>query len=238
LSAIVSTIRFVCGSMFVRMPSGVATQTAPFTTTMCVGRPPTSIDAVTAPRPGSTPDLAFGGVATHTPPSPTAIPVGNRLQPCRRSDNGHVGADHSAWHHYFGGGSLWATNSVNTAVLRLDPRTHVVLKRVRAHFDNPSEGGLSGFAYGSAWAGDQGSVTRIDAGTNRVTVIPLPGAKEWPDPAEQVLAAGAQMAFAGGKVFYGNAAGIYEIDAATNVGWAEYRRPSLGASHGPRGASD
>ena len=58
-------------------------------------------------------------------------------------------------------------------------------------------------------------MTRVDAATNTVTVIPLPGAALQPGPT-QGYAGPASMAFTAGKVWFGNPAGVYEIDPATN----------------------
>lgn len=72
---------------------------------------------------------------------------------------------------------------------------------------------------GSIWLGSQTTKTvlRISAATNRVTaVIPLPGAATTATPA-QGYAAGGPMAFAGGKIWFGNPAGIFEVDPSTNT---------------------
>jgi streptogramin lyase len=117
---------------------------------------------------------------------------------------------------YLGGGSLWVTNGSNTALLRLDSKTHAVVKRFPGIPTDPDYSELAGFAFGAAWVGNPTTVVRVDAATNTATVIPLPGAMSGPEP-NQGYAAEAGMAFARGRVWFGNPAGVYEIDPATNT---------------------
>jgi DNA-binding beta-propeller fold protein YncE len=115
-----------------------------------------------------------------------------------------------------GGGSLWVlTDLTPGTIARFDPNTNVRLKSFRLR--SPAPPYIAGYAYGSLWVGPNGTDTvwRIDAATNTVTVIPLPGAKAYADP-NQGYANGGPMSFAGGKAWTGNPAGIYEIDPATN----------------------
>jgi hypothetical protein len=110
-------------------------------------------------------------------------------------------------------------------VRRVDPRTGVVLARIATHSDQQPGGGtlvLGGVGYGSAWLDSDAdkTVTRISTATNRVTaVIPLPGAKTQDEAFGSSASGyinGAGMAFADGKAWLGNPAGLFEIHARTN----------------------
>lgn len=120
----------------------------------------------------------------------------------------------------FGYGSVWIPNHAGKAVLRIDPRSGVVLARISVTVSGVAAESCLGMAGGgSVWIGSDAdkTVTRIDAGTNTVTaVIPLPGSASVSSP-HQGYAGGCEMAFAGGKAWYGNPAGIFEVDAATNA---------------------
>jgi virginiamycin B lyase len=120
-----------------------------------------------------------------------------------------------------GYGSVWTVNADGTLLRRLDPQSGVTLAKVPTGFPGGGSGnGCVGVAgAGGMWLGSDvnKTVTRIDAATNKiVALIPLPGAATQPSPA-QGYASGCEMALAGGKVWYGNPAGIYEIDPATNT---------------------
>ena len=120
----------------------------------------------------------------------------------------------------FGYGSVWIPNHAGKAVLRIDPRSGVVLARISVMVSGVAGESCLGVAGGgSLWIGSDGdkTVTRIDTATNTVTaVIPLAGAASGTSPG-QGYAGGCEMAYAGGKAWYGNPAGIFEIDAATNT---------------------
>jgi hypothetical protein len=120
-------------------------------------------------------------------------------------------------------GSLWTLNDAGTRVFRFDPRSGVRLASIPTGLD---DGIVTGYTFetlaaagaGAVWIVDQTakSVVRIDAATNKaVAVIPLPGAATR-HSSTQGYATGNSMAFAGGKVWCGNPAGVYEIDPATN----------------------
>lgn len=119
-------------------------------------------------------------------------------------------------------GSLWLLDPSGGFVERFDPRSGVRLTKIPTGLSDGAGApgvhlGTSGA--GSVWVGDQlaKTVLRIDTATNKVTaVIPLPSAATEQSP-DQGNAAGGPMAFAGGKVWYANPAGIYEIDPATNT---------------------
>jgi hypothetical protein len=125
----------------------------------------------------------------------------------------------------FGDGSLWVMDDSGKWVRRVDPRTGVVLARIATHSDQQPGGGslvLGGVGYGSAWLDSDAdkTVTRISTATNRVTaVIPLAGAKTQDEAFGSAASGyinGAGMAFADGKAWLGDAAGLFEIDARTN----------------------
>ena len=128
---------------------------------------------------------------------------------------GKVGPEKTGSNPYLAAGSLWMMDASIVNLLRLDPRTRVVVKRFPITFSDPTMGGLNGFAYGSMWLADQQTVWRVDTATNTVTVIPLPGAR--PPLPSQGFADSAEMAFANGKVWYGSPVGLYEIDAKTST---------------------
>jgi DNA-binding beta-propeller fold protein YncE len=121
----------------------------------------------------------------------------------------------------FAAGSLWTTTTESNRILRVDPRSGLVLAKIQPGFD---VGGLTlddyfplGGGYGSLWVYGGRSVSRIDTATNKVTdVIPLPGAKRSSDVIGG-YAFGGYAAFAYGKVWVTNPAGLFEIDPTTNV---------------------
>jgi streptogramin lyase len=121
-----------------------------------------------------------------------------------------------------GDGSVWTIDADGGTVYRYDPQTGVKLAAVATNFVDIAGGGgayLGTAGAGSVWASDQGSKTviRIDTATNKVVaVIPLPGAAANAAP-NQGYAGGGPMIFAGGKIWAGNPAGIFEINPATNI---------------------
>jgi streptogramin lyase len=116
----------------------------------------------------------------------------------------------------FGAGSLWTNSADGRYVLRIDPKSGVVLARIRPGIDI-SQVGLAGFGAGSVWAASDTEVSRIDASTNKVVaIVPLPGAKASGEYAGGYLYGGF-AAFAGGKAWLTNPAGVYELDPQTNT---------------------
>lgn len=121
-----------------------------------------------------------------------------------------------------GFGSVWTLSGSGSLVRRFDPRTGVVLARIPTNLNEGVGGGQESLGTAGAdsiWLGSQTTKTvlRISAATNKVTsVIALPGAAASATP-DQGYAGGAQMAYAAGKVFYGNPAGVFEIDPSTNT---------------------
>jgi streptogramin lyase len=115
----------------------------------------------------------------------------------------------------FGAGSLW-TNDPSGKVLRIDPKSGVVLATIDPGIDVGDTGGIEAFGGGSIWVAADNAVSRIDVATNKVTaVLPLPAWKPSGDLAGGVLGPN-YGAFVNGKLWDSNAAGMYEIDAATN----------------------
>jgi streptogramin lyase len=121
-----------------------------------------------------------------------------------------------------GFGSVWTLNPSGRIVYRLDPRSGVVLARIATNLNEGAGGGqesLGAAGAGSIWLGSQTTKTvlRISAASNKVTdVITLPGGAASPTSA-QGYAGGGPMAFAGGKIWYGNPAGVFEVDPASNT---------------------
>jgi hypothetical protein len=90
-------------------------------------------------------------------------------------------------------------------IARIDPGTDI------------SDGGPDTVAFGSLWVSGDAAVSRIDVNTNKVTaVIPLPDATPSGDVAGGYLYANYAEA-ASGKIWASNAAGLYEIDPASNA---------------------
>lgn len=127
-----------------------------------------------------------------------------------------------------GAGSVWLLEDSGKLVRRVDPDTGVVLARIPTGIDQIPGGGMltiGGVGYGSVWLASDAaaSLTRISTATNKVTdVIRLIGAKTqdqaFPNSAAQDSGYinGATVAFADGKAWYANPAGLFEINVHTN----------------------
>jgi hypothetical protein len=117
----------------------------------------------------------------------------------------------------YGAGSLWHTAAGK--VVRRDPRSGIVLARIRPRIETEpdSNGSPLAVAYRSLWLYSDTAVSRIDTDTNRVrAVIPLPSAK--PSGADgNGLCFGGLGAVAHGKVWATNCAGLYEIDPSSDT---------------------
>lgn len=119
----------------------------------------------------------------------------------------------------FGAKSLWAVGFPNGAarVVRMDPRSGVRLATINPGFDISQNGGPVGVWDGSLWVAGDYSVSRIDVQTNKVTqVIPLPGGKASGGYPGGYLYGG-YGAFAAGKFWVTDPAGLYEIDPTSNT---------------------
>jgi hypothetical protein len=115
----------------------------------------------------------------------------------------------------FGAGSLWTMDD-DGKILRVDPKSGVVLATIDPHTDD-ANGGPDGVWDGSLWVSGDSSVSRIDIATNKVTaVIPLPGAKPSGDQDNGYLGANYGV-FADGEVWLDNVGGVYVVDPATNA---------------------
>jgi len=115
----------------------------------------------------------------------------------------------------FGAGSLW-TMDPNGKILRIDPKSGVVLARIDPQTDDLPNGGPDGVWGNSLWVSGDSSVSRIDVNTNKVSaVIPLPNAQPSGDkPGGYLYANYGVLAY--GTFWTSNAAGMYAIDTATN----------------------
>jgi streptogramin lyase len=115
----------------------------------------------------------------------------------------------------FAGGSLWVVDETKAVLLRSDPRTGVVLRRVKLAIGEGPNGQWAGTpCYGSLWVTNGvDAVQQIDLATNASHVVPLPGGH---DTTGSGYFAVAGVACAGGKVWIPNGAGLYELDPATD----------------------
>jgi hypothetical protein len=119
----------------------------------------------------------------------------------------------------YGAGSLWTQSQDWTRLLRVDPRSHVVLARINLPIPLPATGHVFPAAVcdGSLWSVADTSVIRYHTATNAVAaVIALPGAVS----ATKVSGGWFDANFAAcaaGKVWVGNLAGLYSIDEQTNA---------------------
>jgi streptogramin lyase len=117
----------------------------------------------------------------------------------------------------FAAGSLWTLSPDLRHVWRVDPRSGVVLAKLEPGIDTLKSGGPMGYGYGSLWDVADTVASRIDVTTDKVTaVVPLPGSKASGDYNGGYLY-GDYVAFAAGKVWITNAAGIYVIDPTANI---------------------
>jgi sugar lactone lactonase YvrE len=114
----------------------------------------------------------------------------------------------------FAAGSLWTMSATMDKLLRIDPKSGVTLASIPMDMTN---GGPQLGADGSMWVSADDAVTRVDLQTNKVTaVIPLAGWKPSGNVPGGYLYANF-IAFANGKIWDSNRAGMYVIDPATNT---------------------
>jgi streptogramin lyase len=114
----------------------------------------------------------------------------------------------------FAAGSLWTMSASMDKLLRIDPKSGVTLASIPVDMAN---GGPTLGADGSMWVSADDAVTRVDLQTNKITaVIPLAGWKRSGDVEGGFLYAN-YIAFADGKIWDSNRAGMYVIDPATNT---------------------
>jgi ligand-binding sensor domain-containing protein len=119
----------------------------------------------------------------------------------------------------FGDGSLWTQSQDWTRLLRVDPRSDVVLASIKLPIPLPATGHVFPAAVcdGSLWSVADTAVVRYDTATNKVAgVIQLPGAASATSVRSGYYDAN-YAACAAGKVWVGNLAGLYSIDESTNT---------------------
>lgn len=121
-----------------------------------------------------------------------------------------------------GYGSVWTLSLSGSIVYRLDPHSGVVLARIATGLNEGAGGGQESLGVagaGSIWLGSQTTKTivRISAASNKVTNVTALTGGEASATSAQGYAGGGPMAFAGGKVWYGNPAGVFEVDPTTNI---------------------
>jgi hypothetical protein len=116
-----------------------------------------------------------------------------------------------------GAGSVWTSRG--KSILRIDPRSGIVLATIHVPGANPAavtEWNVAGVADGSAWALTDKTLVRISTATNTVTkVIPLPNVGN--AVFATGLTYGSNIAVLDGKVWVAQYPGLYEIDPRTNV---------------------
>jgi hypothetical protein len=128
--------------------------------------------------------------------------------------SGKITARRSGGRVAYAGGSLWAVDEGTNTLLRSDPRTGVVLARIKLGISPAPNGQWAGSAcLGSLWTpnGTDG-LQRTDLATNATQVIPLPGGH---DATGNGYFAVNNVACADGKVWVPDGAGLYEVDPAT-----------------------
>jgi streptogramin lyase len=131
----------------------------------------------------------------------------------------------------YAAGSLWTTSQDDSALLRVDPRSGIVLARIRLPVQPPRYWDFpTTMCGGSLWVLADTAIVRIDPGTNRAAgVIQLPGARSAYGPGGGYFSANF-AACAGGSLWVPNLAGLYRIDPPT--GAARRLRIAVHASAG------
>lgn len=119
---------------------------------------------------------------------------------------GHLGFAGSEW---IGKGNGGPTETIE----RIDPKTHVVLKRFRGI---DAQVGTATVTDGSLWIPGFTSVARIDPTDDTLTIVPLPGALSEPG-FNQGYADAERLAVTPGAVWLTNPAGLYRISEKTNT---------------------
>lgn len=162
-------------------------------------------------------DAAQGQLAYYTEDVPGGQIVDVRTGRVRSFDGGRdfalpIAEGETLWGNVDYAGSEW-TVGPNSTLIRLDPKTHVLLKRWPGiDFDgNPVT-----VADGALWIPGLTSVSRVDPRNDTLTIIPLPGALK--DPGEnQGYAVVERLAITSGAIWTTNPAGLYRIDLRTNT---------------------
>jgi streptogramin lyase len=114
----------------------------------------------------------------------------------------------------FAAGSLWVVDETKGVLIRTDPRTGVVLKRIKLAISEAPNGQWAGTpCSGSLWVTNGvDAVQRIDLATNTSHVVALPGGHDTTGPGYFAVTT---SACAAGKVWVPNGAGLFELDPAT-----------------------
>lgn len=115
----------------------------------------------------------------------------------------------------YASGSLWTVAQATNTLLRSDPKTGVVLARIKLGISPAPNGQWSGSScFGALWTPNGGdAVQRTELDTNATRVIPLPGGH---DAVGNGYFSVNTVACAAGKVWVPDGAGVYEIDPSTN----------------------
>lgn len=137
------------------------------------------------------------------------MPAGPRFYVRMRNHGAYWGNLGFAGSEWIGKGNGGPTGTIE----RVDPKTHVVLKRFRGI---DVEVGTATAADGSLWIPGFTSVARIDPTDDTLTIIPLPGALSEPGP-DQGYANAERLAVTPGAVWLTNPAGLYRITVKTNT---------------------
>jgi hypothetical protein len=119
----------------------------------------------------------------------------------------------------FGDGSLWAQSEDWTRLERIDPKSHLVLRKIKLPISLPASGHVfpAAFCGGSIWSVADTAVIRYDTAKNAVAaVITLPKATSQASPHRGWFDAN-YAACAGGKVWVPNLAGLYRINMKKNT---------------------
>jgi hypothetical protein len=125
----------------------------------------------------------------------------------------------SGMYGMYGAGSLWTQSQDWKELWRVDPRSHVVLARIKLPIPLPADGHVfpAAICAGSLWSVADTAVIRYDVATNTVaSVIQLPNATSDSRPSGGWFSP-TYAACAAGKVWVPNLAGLYSIDAQTNT---------------------
>jgi hypothetical protein len=156
-----------------------------------------------------------GKITYYTCDGPGGVVVDLRTGKMRRFAKARFTSNPVEGVSYWGGlrydGSDWI-RTPKGLLERIDPKTHVVLKR----WHGIQGEGSSNVADGSIWFAGDTVVTRVDPRDDTVTIIPLPGALSEPGP-NQGYAVIERPAVTPGAIWAPNPAGLYRIDEGTNT---------------------
>jgi streptogramin lyase len=114
----------------------------------------------------------------------------------------------------YAGGSIWMIDPRKNILVRADPRTGVVLRRLKLGITPAPQGTWAGSQCGDSLWTTNGvdAVQRTTLATNKTHVIALPGGHDTNGTGYFSVN---NVACAGGKVWIPNGAGLYELDPTT-----------------------